>query len=122
MSRGPRRQGPRNHPHEIGGIGGVLYHTRGEPRRGGRHLALDVHKGQRLPWVDHHRVRPRRARASELAPVQALDRDGPLTTATSVAGNLAGSAAGNFLDELPPVKATEWSIVRSAHLQAVTKK
>jgi hypothetical protein len=38
-------------------------------------LALDVHKGQRLPWVDHHRVRPRRARASELAPVDALDRD-----------------------------------------------
>jgi hypothetical protein len=26
------------------------------------------------PWVDHHRVRPRRAGASELAPVDALDR------------------------------------------------
>ena len=39
-------------------------------------MALDVHKGQRLPWVDHHRVRPRRARASELALVDALDRDG----------------------------------------------
>jgi hypothetical protein len=47
-----------------------------EPWRGGQDLALDVHKGQRLPWVDHHRVRPRRARASELAPVDALDRYG----------------------------------------------
>jgi hypothetical protein len=33
--------------------------------RAATRLALDVHKGQRLPWVDHHRVRPRRARASE---------------------------------------------------------
>jgi hypothetical protein len=54
---------------------GFVPHPR-EPWRGGQHLALDVHKGQRLPWVDHHRVRPRRARASELAPVDALDRDG----------------------------------------------
>jgi hypothetical protein len=42
--------------------------------RAATRLALDVHKGQRLPWVDHHRVRPRRARASELTPVDALDR------------------------------------------------
>jgi hypothetical protein len=51
------------------------------PWGGGRHLALDVHKGQRLPWVDHHRIRARRARASEVAPREALDRrrrTGPL--------------------------------------------
>jgi hypothetical protein len=47
--------------------GGSVPHPR-EPWRGGQHLALDVHEGQRLPWVDHHRVRSRRAHASELAP------------------------------------------------------
>jgi hypothetical protein len=29
-------------------------------------------------WIDHDRVGPRRARASELAPVDALDRDGQM--------------------------------------------
>jgi hypothetical protein len=32
----------------------------------------------RLPWVDDHRVGPRRARASELAPVDALRPGVPL--------------------------------------------
>ena len=51
--RGGRREGPRNQPH----------------------LALDVREGQRLPWVNHHRVGPRRAGASQFAPVNSLGRN-----------------------------------------------
>jgi hypothetical protein len=60
-------------PQGPGPASAVLY--RGSLGAEGSTLALDVHKGQRLPWADHHRVRRRRARASELAPVDALDRD-----------------------------------------------
>jgi hypothetical protein len=37
-------------------------------------LALDILEGQNLARKNHHRVRPRRAGAAELAPVDALDR------------------------------------------------
>jgi class 3 adenylate cyclase len=52
--------------------------------------ALDVRKGQRLPWVDHHRVRPRRARASELATVDALDCDAAPPVVVDATGEIFG--------------------------------
>ena len=44
-----RSSWPRNHPNEIGGVGGGSVPHPREPWRGGQHLALlDVHEGQRL--------------------------------------------------------------------------
>ena len=55
---------------------GGLYHT---PRSGcpeSMRLALDILEGQNFARKNHHRVGPRRARAAELAAVDALDRHG----------------------------------------------
>jgi hypothetical protein len=47
--------GPRNHPHEIGGVGGGgLYHTARSRGAESMRLALDVLEGQNFARKNHH--------------------------------------------------------------------